>query len=56
MSNKPIVFEAEVVEVKAKKSASTDKEISLRLITDNEAVLALQAAISKDIVKVEVTL
>ena len=47
-------FEAEVLEVKARKAASLDREIRVVLITDQEQALELQKYIGKDTVMVEV--
>ena len=52
--NMKIQFNAEIIEVKAKKTASVDKEISIRLVTDNEEALKLQSAIANESVKVSV--
>lgn len=49
-----ITFDAEVLEVKIKKTISTDKEIVLKLVTNQEEALKLQEHIAKDIIKIMV--
>lgn len=49
-----ISFEAEVLEIKAKRTASVDKEIVIRFVTDNEEALKLQSAIAQSPVKVTI--
>lgn len=49
-----ISFEAEVLEVKIKKTVSTDKEIVIKLSTNQEQALKLQEYIAKDTIKIEV--
>lgn len=49
-----ISFEAEVLEVKIKKTVSTDKEIVIKLSTNQEQALRLQEYIAKDTIKIEV--
>lgn len=41
-----VIFEAEVIEVKVRKTASVDKEIKITLITDNVEALKLQEYIA----------
>lgn len=43
-----------MTEVKAKRTASVDKEISIKLVTDNEQALLLQNAIANDVVEVHI--
>lgn len=49
-----MIFEAEIIEVKARKTASVDKEIKIVLVTDNEIAMELQKYIANDAVKVEI--
>lgn len=49
-----ITFNAEVVEVKAKKTASVDKEIVIRFVTDNAEAMKLQSAIAEAAVRVSI--
>lgn len=41
-----IVFEAEIIEVKAKKVVSGDKEFRITLVTDNPQAIGLEEAIA----------
>lgn len=50
--NVNIDFEAEVIEVKARKTASLDKEIRITLITNSEEALKLQDAIANYSIKI----
>lgn len=43
-----MTFEAEIVEVRAKKTASVDKEIKIVLVTDKEEALELQKYIANE--------
>lgn len=49
-----MIFEAEVIEVKARKTASVDKEIKIVFITDNEIALELQQYIANNTVTIQV--
>lgn len=49
-----LIFDAEVVRVLAKRTASVDKEIVIQFVTDNEEALKLQSAIARDAVKVTI--
>ena len=49
-----MMFEAEVIEVKARKTASVDKEIKIVFLTDNEQALELQRYIARDSITVQV--
>jgi len=44
----------QVVEVKAKLTASSDKEITVKLVTDDPNALKLQGYIGSDILTVEI--
>jgi hypothetical protein len=46
-------FEAEVIEVKARKTASGDKEFRITLVTDNADVVIIEQAIANYPVKVD---
>lgn len=46
-------FNAEVIEVKARKTASGDKEVRITLVTDESKALELQQAISNYAVSVK---
>lgn len=48
-------FEAEVVEVKVRKTASVDKEIKIVLVTNQEQALELQKYIANDSLTIEVS-
>jgi len=52
MNKDNIIFIAEVSEVKAKRTASIDKECRVVLITENDAVLQLQKYIAEGSVRV----
>lgn len=47
-------FKAEVIEVRAKKLASLDKEFKVILVTNDPIVLGLQEHISENIIEIEV--
>lgn len=47
-------FNAEVIEVKVKKTASVDKEIKIVLVTDEAQALELQQYIADKAVKVTI--
>lgn len=47
-------FEAEIIEVKVKKTASVDKEIKIVLVTDNVQAIELQKYIAEKAVKVNI--
>jgi hypothetical protein len=47
-------FEAEVIEVRAKKAASLDRVIRIVLETEQDEALELQRYIGKDTIKLEV--
>jgi len=47
-------FQAEVIEVKAKKAASLDRVIRIVLETEQDQALELQKYISKDTITLEV--
>lgn len=49
-----IEFTAEVIEIKAKKTASLDKEFRVVFITENPDVLQLNEAISNYVVRVKI--
>ena len=49
-----MIFEAEVIEVKVRKTASVDKEIKITLLTDNEEALTLQAYIADKSIKLTI--
>ena len=55
MSDSPIKFSAEVIEVKVKKLASGDKSVRVVLETDQSEALLLQKFISETTVNVEIT-
>lgn len=47
-------FQAEVIEVKVRKTASIDKEIKITLITDNIESLKLQKYIAESTVEIDI--
>lgn len=47
-------FEAEVTEVKVRKTASVDKEITIKLVTDNIEALKLQAYITEKPITIDI--
>ena len=49
-----ITFEAEITEIKVKKTVSNDKEFKLILLTDNEKVLELQRFIANDTITITI--
>lgn len=49
-----ITFEAEVIEVKAKKVVSGDKEFRITLVTDDKSAINLEEAIATYPVKISI--
>ena len=49
-----IIFEAEIIEIKVKKTVSNDKEFKLVLLTSDEKVLLLQSKIANDTINVTI--
>ena len=49
-----ITFEAEITEIKVKKTVSNDKEFKLVLLTNDEKVLDLQQFIASDTIKITI--
>ncbi len=49
-----ITFEAQATEVKSRITSSNDREFSVKLITDNSAVLALGAIDAQQTIKIKI--
>jgi hypothetical protein len=49
-----ITFEAEITEIKVKKTVSNDKEFKLILLTSDEKVLLLQSKIANDTINITI--
>ena len=49
-----VQFEAEVTEIKVKKTVSNDKEFKLVLLTSDEKVLELQSKIANDTITITI--
>jgi hypothetical protein len=49
-----ITFEAEITEIKVKKTVSNDKEFKLILLTSDEKVLILQSKIANDTINITI--
>lgn len=49
-----IIFDAEVVEVKTRKTVSVDREITIKLVTNQIDALQLQEVIAESAVTIEV--
>ncbi len=54
MPSQKISFEAEIIEVKSRKTASNDKEFRVILLTDFPNVLQLEKYIAEKTVNVEI--
>lgn len=48
-------FEAEIIEIKVKKTASNDKEVKIILVSNDDTITKLKQYIAEDTVMVEVS-